>query len=108
MLKNNLRKLNKIKKNLEVSKQKRQLKEAYKKYEYSLERLKQFIPDKEEIKINKNKKYRFLGNLVDDDDLWFAWYPVSTGAFGTGRIVWLNYVIRKKTMFDTIYQALDK
>jgi hypothetical protein len=61
--------------------------------------------DKEKGIVRKNKKYRFSNRLVDDDELWFAWYPVSTGALGTGDTVWLRYVLK---VGRGIYQKLDK
>lgn len=39
-------------------------------------------------------------------DTWFAWYPVRTGALGTGRWVWLQRVWRNTTCGVAIYQLL--
>lgn len=39
-------------------------------------------------------------------DTWFAWFPVRTGALGTGRFVWLKKVWRNKCAGVTIYQPL--
>lgn len=40
--------------------------------------------------------------LVDGDDpsrtdLWFAWYPVRTGAFGDGKWMWWRKVWRNRS-----------
>ena len=40
-------------------------------------------------------------------DEWFAWYPVRTGALGTGGVAWLRRVWRNRCMGVTIYQILD-
>ena len=40
-------------------------------------------------------------------DVWFAWFPVSLGAFGMGDIVWLKKVWRNRCMGATIYQDLE-
>lgn len=31
-------------------------------------------------------------------DIWFAWYPVRTGALGSGRLVWLRTVWRERAI----------
>ena len=36
--------------------------------------------------------------------LWFAWFPVRTGALGTGRLVWLRMVLRNQCAGISIYQ----
>lgn len=61
--------------------------------------------DKKDGIIRKNKKYKFDNQLVEDDELWFAWYPVCTGALGTGDIVWLKHVLK---VAGGIYQKLDE
>lgn len=43
---------------------------------------------------------------------WFAWRPVRLGALGTGRLVWLRWVKRIRTITPwgescSIYQPLD-
>ena len=57
--------------------------------------------------MKSNKEYRYNDNLVDNNELWFAWYPIRTGAWGIGSFVWLKYCLRLKTSFDVIYQKLD-
>lgn len=49
-----------------------------------------------------------LQREVSVDDTWFAWYPVRTGALGTGRVVWLQRVWRNRCMGATIYQPMEK
>lgn len=39
-------------------------------------------------------------------DTWFAWYPVRTGALGTGRLRWLKKLYRERFSGVTIYQEL--
>ena len=43
-------------------------------------------------------------------DIWFAWYPVTTGPLHEGDRVWLRKVWRNRTYFTgmwvTIYQKL--
>lgn len=43
---------------------------------------------------------------ASQSDIWFAWYPVRTGALGTGRWVWLCKVWRNRCLGATIYQTL--
>lgn len=41
-------------------------------------------------------------------DTWFAWYPVRTGALGTGRWIWLRRVWRLRSYAGdpSLYQTL--
>lgn len=41
---------------------------------------------------------------VSRSDHWFAWFPVFTGALGTGKLIWLKTVWRNKCCGVTIYQ----
>ena len=40
-------------------------------------------------------------------DKWYAWHPVRLGAFGTGKVVFMEHVARNRCMGVTIYQPLD-
>jgi len=44
---------------------------------------------------------------MNEEDIWFAWRPVRSGALGTGRWLWLQKVWRNRCMGATIYQSLD-
>lgn len=44
---------------------------------------------------------------ASESDTWFAWYPVATGALGTGGWVWLRRVWRNKCCGVAIYQILE-
>ena len=45
--------------------------------------------------------------LPSESDEWFAWYPVRTGALGTGKIVFLKKVWRNRCGGITIYQPME-
>jgi len=46
------------------------------------------------------KKYE-----VPLEQIWFAWYPVRSGALGSGPIIWMEFCWRDSS--HLIYQDLD-
>jgi hypothetical protein len=55
----------------------------------------------DELRAGRHPEWR------NQEDIWFAWYPVRTGALGAGRVVWLTKVWRNRCCGVTIYQTLD-